>query len=126
MTSADDIRAVYEAYLVAMAEHDLDGVMAMFAPEAVLHDPVDAPPRMGIEAIRQFFSEAVGSIHTCKLVSPVHISGDCRHGAASVSTEVALGDEIKVIDATDIMTFDDDGRVTSMTAYWGPTNFYDR
>ena len=32
MKSADDIRDVYKAYVTAMAEHDLDGVMAMFAP----------------------------------------------------------------------------------------------
>ena len=125
MKSADDIRDVYKAYVTAMAEHDLDGVMAMFAPQAVVHDPVDGPPRTGLEEIRQLFSAAIGSVRTCKLVSAVHVSGDCRHGAASVTAEVAMGDKVKVVDAADFMTFDDDGRVTSLNVYWGPTNVHD-
>ncbi len=33
-----------------------------------------------------------------------------------------FGDGTKTLDSIDVMTFDDDGRVTSMDAYYGPTN----
>ena len=57
-----------------------------------------------------------------KLVGPVHISGDCRHPAARVDVEVDFGDGVKVIEAMDVWTFDDDGRISTMNDYNGPTN----
>ena len=81
MPSAEDIRHVYDSYIAALLRHDLEAVMAMFAADAVLHDPVD------------------GSY-----------------------SEVELGNGITIIETIDVMTFDEDGKVSTMTAYWGPTN----
>jgi hypothetical protein len=36
-----------------------------------------------------------------------------------------FGDGEKTLDAIDVMTFDDLGRITAMDAYYGPTNIND-
>ena len=121
MPNAEDIREVYDKYIAALVRHDLDAVMAMFATNAVLHDPVDAPVRVGLEAIREYFG-GINGIRACRLAGPMHISADCRHAAVSGYAEMELGEGITIIETIDVLTFDDDGKVSTMTAYWGPTN----
>ena len=43
MPSAEDIQRVYEHYAAAWSRLDLDAVLGLFAPDAVVHDPVDGP-----------------------------------------------------------------------------------
>ena len=38
--------------------------------------------------------------------------------------EADLGDGTTLVEALDVFTFDDDGRIATMNAYWGPTNFH--
>jgi hypothetical protein len=38
---------------------------------------------------------------------------------------VDLGDGLKVIEAVDVWTFGDDGRIATMKAYYVPTNMRD-
>ena len=120
--SAEGIQRVYELSVSAWSSHDLDALMALFSVDAVLYDPVDAPPRKGVQSIREFFGLGIDAMRSCILAGPVHVSADCRHAAASIRSELVLGDEILVAETIDVMTFDDDGRIATMTAYWGPTN----
>ena len=124
MPTAEEIQQVYDRYLDALVRHDLDGVMAMFAADAVLHDPVDGPVREGLDAIREYFAGGINGMRSCRLACPVHISADCRHAAVSAYSEVELGEGISIIETTDVLTFDEDGKVSTMTAYWGPTNVH--
>lgn len=50
-----------------MSAHDLDVVVAMVAPDAVLHDPVDRAGLKGFEKIRAFFADRIDAIRTSKL-----------------------------------------------------------
>jgi len=122
MPTAEEIQQVYNRYMAALVRHDLDGVMVMFAPNAVLHDPVDGPERQGLEAIREFFAGGINGMRACRLACPLHISADGRHAAASAYSEVEVGEGISIFETTDVLTFDDDGKVSTMTAYYGPTN----
>jgi steroid delta-isomerase len=122
MPTPEDIRQVYDRYFTALVEHDIDGVMAMFAADAVLHDPVDGPVREGIEAIREYYGGGLDAVQVCRLAGPVHISADCHHAAISGYTEADLGYGMVIWEAIDVMTFSDDGKVATMTTYWGPTN----
>jgi steroid Delta-isomerase len=125
MPSSDDIQRVFEQYAAAWSKHDLDGLMALFAPTAEVHDPVDGPVHGSVEAIRGWFGGIMDMVRVCKVAGPVHISGDCRHATASVYTEAAMGDDIRVIETADVMAFNDQGLITSLTAYWGPSNVHD-
>jgi len=125
MPSAEDIQLTYQQYVAAWSRHDIDAVTALFAPDAVVHDPVDGPALKGIDAIREFFNGAVAAVRSLTLSGTVHISEDCRHAAARVDAEVDLGSGVQVMEALDVWTFDDDGRIATMNAYYGPTNLRD-
>jgi hypothetical protein len=61
-------------------------------------------------------------MRACMLTSPVHISADCRDAAIAARSEAELEDGITILERIDVMTFDDDGKVSAMTTYYGPTN----
>jgi hypothetical protein len=42
-----------------------------------------------------------------------------------LQAEVNFGDGLKIIEGVDIWTFDDDGRIATMKAYYDPTNLRD-
>ena len=124
MPDASDIEKVFEKYAAAWDSHDLDGVAALFAADAVVRDPVDGPAVEGRDKIRVFFEEFGGPVvKGMKLAGPVHISADCRHAAARINAQADVGDGLSTVEALDVFTFDDDGLIT-MNAYWGPTNFH--
>ena len=124
MPDAKDIERVFEDYAAAWSRHDVDAVAALFAPGAVVHDPVDGPGAEGRDKIREFFADFGAGVRAMRLAGPVHISADCRHAAARIDAEAELGDGTTLVEALDVFTFDDEGRITTMNAYWGPTNFH--
>jgi len=122
---ASDIEKVFEKYAAAWDSHDLDGVAALFASDAVVRDPVDGPAVEGREKIRAFLEEFGGPVVKGMMVAgPVHISADCRHAAARINAQAHVGDGLSTVEALDVFTFDDDGLITTMNAYWGPTSFH--
>ena len=123
MATAEDIERVVEQYAAAMTKKDLDAVAALFTPGAVIHDPVDGPAVEGRENIRAFFAEFGAPVRAMRVAGPIHISGDCRHAAARMDAEAQLGEDLTFVEALDVFTFDDDGYIETMRAYWGPTNF---
>ena len=126
MPSAEDIQQVYEQYAAAWSRLDMDAVLGLFAPDAVVHDPVDGPALEGVDAIRAYFSQGLGFVRAVRLVGPVRVSRDRRHAAACIEIEEDLGDRgIKVLEAIDVWSFDDEGRIVTMNAYFGPTNLRD-
>ena len=125
MASADDIRQLCERYVTACSTNNLDAVVALFASNAVLHDPVDSPAVEGVKGIREFFAQGVDVVQSVKLLGPVHITADCRHAAARLEAKVNFGEGFKIIEGIDVWTFDEDGQIATMNAYWGPTNLRD-
>jgi steroid delta-isomerase len=126
MPTPKDIEQFYERYTAALSSHDIDAVAALFAADAVVYDPVDDPAIEGIDKIRKFFTATSGAVRSVTVSGPVHISKDCRHAAVQMEAEVDLGQGIQVMEVLDAMTFDDEGRVITMKAYYGPTNLRSR
>jgi steroid delta-isomerase len=123
---AEDIQRIYELYAAAWSRLDIDAVIGLFAEDAVVHDPVDGPALEGVDAIREYFSRGLGFVRSVRLLGPVRVSRDCRHAAACIEIEEDLGARgIKVLEAIDVWSFDDDGRIATMNAYFGPTNLRD-
>lgn len=65
-------------YLARHAANDLEGVLALFEPDAQVEDPVGSPRHAGREAIRAFYAETHrrnGPIAIDR-VGPVLVGGD--------------------------------------------------
>ena len=113
--SRERVREVVERYVELVASGSADNIVALYAEDAVVEDPVGSEPRVGHAAIREFYSTLDGLDRRTRLLA-VRIAGV----EAAFHFEVAtLADGATyTLAPVDVMAFDDDGRITSMRAYW--------
>ena len=74
----------------------------------------------GREAIGAFFDEmtSLADATELRLTGPIRaVAGEC---AFPMQARPTMGGTTMVIDIIDVMTFDDDGRITTMRAFWDP------
>lgn len=109
------IREVVGRYVELVGSGAADDIVALYAEDAVVEDPVGSEPRSGHAAIHDFYATLQGLDQRTRLLT-VRIAG----GEAAFHFEVAtLADGLTyTLSPVDVMTFDDDGRITSMRAYW--------
>jgi steroid delta-isomerase len=121
--SPDHIRWVFEQYGARMSAGDTDGIVALFAEDAYIEDPVGSGKQLGHAALRKFYQggfDAMGGPLEMKLEGAVRVSGS--YGAAAYIVKTLNHTEPFRVETLDVMTFNDDGKITSMLAYWGPSN----
>lgn len=110
--------AAIDAYLAAVAAGDLDGILALYAADATLEDPVGSDPVRGPVDIRAFYERALAVRMTAERVGSVRVAGS----EAAFAFTLRMPDLGMTIDVIETMAFDDDARITSMRAFWGPGN----
>jgi len=115
--STDKIREVVEAYVRLVADGKATEVADLYADDATVEDPVGTEVRRGREAILEFYGgleglEASTTLHQVKIAA----------GEAVFSFELVtkVGDKSYTVAPIDHMVFDEDGRITSMRAFWDP------
>ena len=117
MPSPEAIRDVMKRYVQLMCEGNADGIMELYADDATAEDPVGGQVIQGREALHGFYAATSPNLQV-ELTGPVRVAG--RECAAPMLAELTMGDKKLYIDVIDVMTFNDDGKITSMRAYWNP------
>lgn len=117
MASAGQIKDAVAAYMEALGSKSADRVAALFAEGATVEDPVGSEPKRGVEEIRAFFGAIEKIDQTAELLT-VRVAGNSAAFHFRVTTKA--GDKTYVVEPIDVMTFDDDARITSTRAYWAP------
>jgi steroid delta-isomerase len=117
MPDPNHIRGVLEGYAKLLTAGDHRALAALYADDATIEDPIGAPLHRGSDAIAKFYEGSAGKV-TMKLTGPVRVAG--REAAAPFRVLVGPEGQRSVIDVIDVMTFDDDGKITSMRAFWSP------
>ncbi|CAI9416940.1 nuclear transport factor 2 family protein [Nocardioides sp. T2.26MG-1] len=114
--SREQIRQVVDRYVELVGSGTADEIVALYAEDAVVEDPVGSEPRVGHAAIRELYATLEGLDQRTRLLA-VRIAG----GEAAFHFEVAtLADGVTyTLAPVDVMVFDDGGSITSMRAYWG-------
>jgi len=118
MADSEQLRAAVVAYVEASNRNDRDAVLACFAPDAVWHDPVGAPPHAGRDAVGEFWdgTRTMGAI-TMHL-DDVVVCGD--EAVARLRIEAKVGDDTYLMDVIETFVFDAAGLFTLVKAYWDP------
>lgn len=115
----DRMKRTLQAYVDLINAGDAAGVTALFAPGAVIEDPIGSEPRSG-EAIAAWFADTVAFGTRITQVAPSRGS----HGnEALLVFDVEFtppGGERLRIRSADACRFDAEGRITSLRAFWGP------
>ncbi len=115
MPSQETMKAAMQAYIDAFNSGSAEAVVALYAEDATVEDPVGSPVKRGKAEIRAFYTHSIATGAKLALDAPVRGS----HGnAAAMAFSARIGPvTVRVID---IMTFDEAGKFTSMKAYFGP------
>lgn len=119
MTKSSEVQAV-ENYIAALNEHDMEAIDALYADNATLEDPVGSEPKQGKEAILEFYKVGFDAKISARLTGPVRLAGG--NAVFPFVVELNPGNGEMRIDIIDQFTFDSDGKVLSMKAFWGAEN----
>ncbi len=112
--TAEHVRNVFQRYCELVSAGDFEGIVELYAEDATVEDPIGSTPHRGRDAIRQFYRASAGSVRL-ELEGRVRSAGNA--GAAAMIARPSASPQMRV-ETLDVMTFGDDGLVTSMRAYW--------
>lgn len=115
------MKAAMQAYIDTFNRGDADGIADLYADDATVEDPVGSAPKVGKDAIRDFYRMAVKTGAKLSLAAPIRASHG-RAAAMAFDVELNMPEGHGVIRVIDVMEFDDEGRFVSMKAYWGPSD----
>jgi steroid delta-isomerase len=121
----DKVRATVAQYLERFSAGDREGWLDLFADDATMEDPVGTEVRVGREAIGAFWDQSVAMADsiTLQMVQGPGVRGN--EAAWAMEAHVTLGKDTFIAPTIDVMTFADDGRITSMRAYYGQNDSYE-
>ena len=120
MPTADHIAKVFQDYVAAMTSGDVDKIVSLYHADAVVTDPVGSEPVQGHAAIRAFYDAAAPRVDHMVLDGNPRINGNVGAAPMKCFPKDPAGFVVEIVD---VMTFDDAGKIVTMTAYWGETNF---
>lgn len=111
-------RVMVQRYVDALNARDLEGILAVYAEDAEVHDPVFERSFYGKPALRDFYTQVIQRAQL-EIVGPIRGT----HGNVTATPIKARipGFEIDVISLT---TFDDAGLVRHYAAYWCQTDMH--
>ena len=117
MAEPDAIRSTIETYCRTFGG-DREAWLALFAEGATVEDPVGSEVRVGTEAIGAFWDDthAMADRITLTLSDYVKVAGD--EAAFAMDARMESGGTANGMKIIDVMTFDDQARITTMRAFW--------
>ena len=117
MATEDQIRTTVAAYVDAYATNDRAAFLALWAADGTLEDPVGTPVHVGTDALGKFWDGAreLADRIVLKAQSVIVAGGEA---AMNFEINAHMGNAGLVMQAVDIMNFDDDAKLTSVRAYW--------
>jgi steroid delta-isomerase len=115
LADAKHIRQLYERYPEMVTKGDVDGIVALYAEDATIEDPIGSDLLRGRDAIRRFYETSTGKV-TMKRAGPVCVAGS----EAATPLVVLMGPEgeQQALDIISVMAFDEAGKIKSMRAFW--------
>lgn len=120
MPDAAHMEAVVQSYIDCYNRADLAGIVALFADDATVEDPVGSPLKQGHSAIGEFFKAGIDMGAKLALDGPVRCAAD--HAAFAFHVTLDWDGKQTRIDVIDIFRFDENGKVSEMRAFFGPDN----
>ena len=119
MSTPEDNAKTVNRYLELAAQGRADDVAALYADDATVEDPVGGEIHIGRESIRGFY----GALPTTGAEAEIFTLRTLGHEAAFFwALTIDLGENKMRIEIISVMTFNGDGQIASMKAYWTPEN----
>lgn len=118
-------RRASQASYAAAGAGDLERWLEVYAVDAVIEDPVgpswfdpEGAGHRGHDAIRAFWAQAIAPLTSMVFtIRDSHACGPCCANVGTITTSFADGTVVDT-DLVMVYTVGEDGKVTSMRAYW--------
>jgi len=120
MISFEHASSVCDAYLKSLVDSDVEGVMALYADDATVEDPVGTPMKSGVAALREFYTVACQSVTQAEMRGAPRLAGN--EVAFPFQITIGTGQQAMVMEIIDVFRFNDEGKVVAMRAFWGKEN----
>jgi steroid delta-isomerase len=111
-----DITKTVNRYIELVGGGSADDIVALYAEDAVVEDPVGGEVYRGRDAVRGFYAAVENAERQCELVT-LRVAGN----EAAFQFRLTVGGVMR-IEPIDVMVFNAAGEIASMKAYWGPEN----
>ncbi len=119
MSTPEDNAKTVNRYLELAAQGKVDDIVELYAEDGTVEDPVGGEVHIGREAIRGFYSMIPAGDNATEMFTLRSLG---QEAAFYWALTVELGGNRVSIEIISTMTFNDDGKIASMKAYWGPEN----
>lgn len=119
MSSPVENAKTVERYLEFASQGKPDDIAELYADDATVEDPVGGEVHIGRKAIRGFYDSLPTTGATAEVTTLRALGNEVAFYWALI---IDLGEGKMRIDIISTMTFNDDGKIASMKAYWGPEN----
>lgn len=114
--------------MTAVAEGRKEDWLALFAPDALVEDPVgpsaldpSGKGHRGIAAIAAFWDKNFGAISRFHfLVKDSFANGPCCANVATITMWLGDGGATMKVDMVGVYTVDEEGKIASLRAHWEP------
>ena len=117
MPSPEEIRSTVVNYIEMMCASDVNGISELYTDNATAEDPVGGDVQRGKEAITAFYGMTAPLLQI-ELTGPISVAGN--QCAFPLLAALTMDGNTSYLDATDVLSFGEDGKITSMKAYWNP------
>lgn len=123
MPTEADRKRVALAYLDNVTNGDVDAVVALFAEDAVVEDPLGSTPAKGLDQIREVYA---GILTRSPRVVPGEPRATFEDTSVAVPIVVVARNEEDTgwvrIRSVDVIEVDHEGKITRMRGFWGPSD----
>ncbi len=119
MPSQEAITETVNRYLTLLATGTADNIVALYASDATVEDPIGSDIRRGHDAIRGFYAGFQDAKKDTELAE-LRISGS--EAAFLWHLTLDAGDSRTRISPISTMSFNGDAKITSMRAFWSPAD----
>src|SRR5262245_49794530 len=115
MSSPEDNANTVNRYLELVSKGQPDDIAELYAVDATVEDPVGGEVHIGRQAIRGFYT----SVENLNAETEIETLRALGNEAAFYWYLTISGMRISIVS---VMTFDGEGKIASMKAYWGQDN----
>jgi steroid delta-isomerase len=115
----EQIERTVAEYLRAGRDGDRDAWLGLFADDATLEDPVGTDVVRGRAELEAFWDRTLGRTEAFdNALRELRVAGDSA--AFLFDLFITWKGTMYVVSPIDVQTYDHEGRITSMRAYWNP------
>jgi steroid delta-isomerase len=119
MPSQEAVTETVKRYLALVASGTADDVLTLYAADAIIEDPIGSDLRRGHDAIREFYAGFIDAKKETELAE-LRVAGS--EAAFLWHLTLDAGDSRTRISPISTMAFNDDAKITSMRAFWSPSD----